>query len=83
MRCVVKGCNGRLRVKYSGRQQDRVVAGGGYVYLPPTTVVRTRQCDDCKKIFRSIEIPLDRYERDLTFMRSLKALLREYTEKVE
>ena len=77
MRCPVKGCKGRFDVCAS-KEQDRVRAGGRYVYLPNITQVRRRRCTVCGHVGRTIEISLEKYEKDFTFMNKLKVLLREY-----
>ena len=80
VKCPTKGCNGQLKASGSSKLQDRARFSGHFVYLPGKCRVRTRRCNSCGLVVRTVEIPLSQYDKDVTLIHRLKGILRDYIE---
>ena len=76
--CPVKECDGRLTSHVTSTNSRYRSGHGGFVYLPGECRIRRNTCKVCGHTFRTVEIPIERFEKDLNLIRKLKLALKEY-----
>jgi len=80
-KCIIKGCDGVMTSKITSNNNRFLSNRGGFIYLPGNCLIRKRKCRKCNHSFRTVEIPVERFEKDLTLIRKLKLALKEYIEE--
>lgn len=75
--CDVQGCEGQL-LTCSTTAFGSVISGGRKIPLSKGCKVRTKKCTVCKKEIRTVEIPLEQYDKELQLIAEMKRAVKNY-----
>jgi hypothetical protein len=77
---LTPNCDGELRSCRPIKREGKFRYNHKLIDIPMNGYIRTRKCNKCHKVVKTLEIPMDRYFRDINLVNKLSDLIREYKE---
>lgn len=78
MKCIDKDCDGEMTFCYTAKGKT-YLDNHKRMPIPEYSRIRLRKCKKCGKKLKIIEMPLDKFQKDVGFMAYLKEAMDKYT----
>ena len=81
MKCYNKDCDGELMSLRGIKSEGKFTFNHKYVEVPKYCILRARKCNKCGAIFKTFELPVERFYANFDFMNDIKNALLKLKER--